>query len=596
MRQQRLETALPGAGHPPSALAALPVAIDSCPGLFVPAGGEARDQAVLFVSPWGFEEMTTRKFWRVTAEHFSQSGLASLRFDLPGTANALDGAGDATLRDWQEAIVTAAERLRALSGASRILIVAQGLGAALAATVWHRLGSLSGVALIAPVLSGRLYLRELAVWARITDGQPDPEKELKEGRGFRISGFRLPDGIHAGIRAFDIGAMPPPPCPDLLVAARPDRPQEQLFGEAVQAKGLRVKAVSHDGHDRLVGNLNFSEQPQALIHDLVAWSAGLVPDRLDPPALPEVPLRLEGNGFVETPVRFGDGGRLLGTLCEPPGGPRTGATVVLLSTAYHPSAGWGRIGADAARRLARDGVASLRFDAANAGDSPPLSGAPEQILYSDAQLLDVAAALDLVESRGLLPAIVAGRCSGGYLAFRSLLGDLRLKGAVSANPYFFFWDGRKNIEDLLRFVPQSLGNYGTKLFQASTWLRILKGEIAVKHALVNISGAVAKRLLHMSETVLQALPFLSPDYREVQQAFTQLQERRAALSLLYAEGDPGLANLVHHFGERGQKIARFANVSLGFIADTDHNLSTPEAREIFIAGVLAMARRFPPAG
>ena len=578
-------------------IAACPVSFGACAGFFMPAvEGTTSDQAVLFLSPWGFEDLSVRKLWRILAERFSLLGHASLRFDLPSTGNALDLEGTAQLSDWQDTILLAAETLRAHSGASRILLVSHGLGAALAGTVWERLGPLSGVASLAPVLSGRLYMRELALWARMTDGKPDPEKELKEGRGFWISGFQLPDGICADLRTVDLTAVNPPPVSHAFVAARPERPQEFAYGSHLADRGVSVTTVSYDGYDALVSNLNFSEQPTALIDRLIDWAAAIpAQGTVAAPALPPPNPRLEGTDFIETPVRFGAGGRLVGTICEPKGAERKGATVVILSTAYHPSAGWGRIGVGAARRLAAKGIASLRFDSANTGDSPPLPGAPEQILYSPAQGLDVAAAVDLLERRKLMPAIIAGRCSGGYLAFRSLLTDPRLKGAVSANPYTFYWDGSQSVEDLLRFVPKPLGNYGMMLFQGKTWKRIVNGEINLRYAVVNISHGLLKKALHASETVLQIFPFLSREYREVQNAFHHLQQRKAAVSLLYADDDPGVAHLVHYFGEDGTRLSRFDNVSIRFLSGTDHNLSTPEARDVFAEAMEKMAMEYPPA-
>src|SRR5262249_54976492 len=127
---------------------------------------------------------------------------------------------------------------------------------------------------------------------------------------------------------------------------------------------------------------------------------------------------LIGDGFRETPLRFGEGNRLSGILCEPTG-TRAGATALLLTTAYDRHAGWGRMSVTMARTLARDGIPSLRFDTANVADSPPLPDAQEQVLYSPAQLQDVSAALDLLEAEKLLPAFAVGRCSGGYLAYQS---------------------------------------------------------------------------------------------------------------------------------------------------------------------------------
>lgn len=95
---------------------------------------------MLFVSPWGFEEMCSRKFFRVAAEHFSDIGVPSLRFDYRGTGDALDfDALPARLETWEDSIRAATDKLKSLSGCDRIILIAQGLGATLA----HRVGSRS---------------------------------------------------------------------------------------------------------------------------------------------------------------------------------------------------------------------------------------------------------------------------------------------------------------------------------------------------------------------------------------------------------------------------------------------------------------------
>ena len=577
-------------------MAAEPVIFGRCTGFYMPPLDIASGHAVLFVSPWGFEELSIRKYWRVLAERLAAQGTPSLRFDMPGTGNSLDLGEAEGLSAWTDAILDAAFRLQSMSGVKRITIIAQGLGAALAASMSNAFGPLAGMALLSPVLSGRLYMRELSLWARMTEGVPDPEKELKEGRGYWISGFRMPDRICDDLRRLAVSPGMPIDVQSFFVAPRADRQNEKDFASALQAAGHRVVRAEYTGYDRLISNLNFSEEPRELSAALLDWMATLAADRPKPALalVADVPV-LAGDGFSEWPVRFGTGKRLVGTICEPADGIRRGASVVMLSTAYHPSAGWGRIGAEACRALAREGIASLRFDYANAADSPPLPGAPAQILYSPAQNLDVSAGVDLLERKGHGPIIIAGRCSGGYLAFRSILLDSRLKGAVAANPYVFYWDGKQKVEDLLRFVPKPLGNYGAMLLNAQTWKRMLSGEIDVKAGLVNITRGLAKRMLHCSERVLQTFPFLSREYREVHSAFNYLQARQADISLLYADDDPGMAHLEHHFGERGRKVtAAYPGVRLELIPATDHNLSTPAAREIFVREVREMALRHPP--
>lgn len=152
--------------------AALPVTFADTVGLYSAAapGSAPHDSAVLFLSPWGFEEMCTRKLWRDLAERLAAAGVASLRFDYPGTGDALDRTEFADgLAIWERAALVAAEELRRLSGTSRLILIGHGLGATLAALVAPQLKALDGVALMAPVVNGRMYLRELAAWSKMVD-------------------------------------------------------------------------------------------------------------------------------------------------------------------------------------------------------------------------------------------------------------------------------------------------------------------------------------------------------------------------------------------------------------------------------------------
>ena len=212
--------------------AASPVTFAQTLGLFMPAkpGPQAGQVAVLFVSPWGYEEMCVRKFWRVLAEDLADAGVASLRFDYPGTGDALDittpGLG---LDAWRQSIVAAAATLRRLSGVQELVLIGQGLGAALAYEARTEIGDVDGMALLAPVLSGRIYLRKLSVWARMTEGKSEQQQNTDEG--FSVGGLTIPDAIVAGIRAINITTPAGPQPGHCLVVARPERPAEAGFAD-----------------------------------------------------------------------------------------------------------------------------------------------------------------------------------------------------------------------------------------------------------------------------------------------------------------------------------------------------------------------------
>ncbi|MCM2475964.1 alpha/beta fold hydrolase [Rhizobium sp. CG5] len=575
---------------------AIPVVFSQTIGLFMPAQAPMmRDVAVLFASPWGIEEMCTHKFWRVIAERLAAVGVSSLRFDYPGTGDAGDGDEfQAGLSTWEDSLVGAAEQLRRLSGCRRIIVVSQGLGAAIATNAAGRLGELAGMAFLAPAISGRFYLRELQFWARAIDDGMGLAAAHRSSGGVAIASLRMPEPIAADVRKLDLMAVAAAPCSPCLVIERPDRPAESGFADRLETLGATVTRASYTGYDALVANPTMAKMPLAVARTLVDWVVDLPAGQ--PVSTAETitdPQYLSGDGYRETPLTFGQSQRLYGVLCEPLG-KRQGATVLLLSTAYDRHAGWGRTTVTMARDLACEGIASLRFDPANVGDSPPVAGLAEQVLYTETQVADVVEALDLVDERGLLPAIVVGRCSGAYLAFRSALRDPRIRGVVVANPFAFFWNPKRNVDEFLSVVPRSLDTYKARLFQRDTLRRLLDGRIDVRVAFSNMVKALGQRLLQATGAGPYLLPEQRRNGREVKSAFVKLAARGTELRILYSEHDIGLTHFASHFGADGEGLKRYPNARMAMIEDTDHNLTPEKARRVYYEAIREMAMAQSP--
>ena len=573
--------------------AAIPVTFSDTVGLFTPSAGPASGAAVLFLSPWGFEEMCTRKFWRVLAEQLSQSGIASLRFDYAGTGDALGAPFDGGLDLWSKTALDAASRLEALSGCDKVILITQGLGAAVALDIARRLPSAEGIAFLAPTLSGRAYLRELAVWSKMIDESMGLSEDQREkGDGISVAGLKLPEPLAADIRALNLMNVSDLQAPAALVLTRPGRPNDVAFAERLRGFDVRVEDASYDGYDDLVSNPTVAVIPEEAGRRVLDWVKSIADAHPAKPGqdLPHLPPLepLMGDGFCETPLRLGDGDRMFGVLCEPTG-VRTGATAILLTTAYDRHAGWGRTSVAMARELARSGIPSLRFDSANVADSPPRPDAPNQVLYSETQYLDVVAALDLVESRKLLPAFVVGRCSGGFLGFQAAIRDMRCSGLITVNPYAFIWDYTKSVDEALRFVPRSLGTYGQKFLQLETVRRLLNGSIDARSAFRNIVASLIGRLSHLQRPLRDKFAFLSAEHTAVMQRFALLSQRNVRMSLIYSEQDIGLEHFSLHFGRDGAGLSRFDNAHLVVIPNADHNLTPAHAREIYVREIKDMA-------
>ncbi|WP_205649545.1 alpha/beta hydrolase [Agrobacterium sp. CNPSo 2736] len=565
-----------------------PVSFDGLTGIFHPARKDVRQRhAVLFVSPWGMEELCSRKFQRVLAERLAACGVANLRFDYLGAGDAFDPDDAGRAADWISDARAALNCLKRLSGCAEVVVVAQGLGCLIAAQAFADEAEVGSMALLAPVVSGRAYLRELAMWSSMIDDGLGLRPAQRMAEAGSIAGMAMPAGVADAIRKANLSNLTAAPARTILALSRPGRVTDADFARHLVAIGGAVEEAEFSGYDDLVSSPTLSKISDGVVNRLVDWvlsqthAEGAVPPQED--FTVNAPQR--GRGFVEQPVQFGDGGRLFGIFCGPDDREAV-SSVLLLGAAYDRHAGWGRLSVQMARTLAREGVASLRFDAANIADSPPVKNVPEQVLYDAAQNDDVAAALDFLGKRGKGPFIAAGRCSGAYLAFNGAIADERIGAVVAVNPVVFHWRKGRSVDEALHKRPRSFGEYSQRFRQGATFKRLISGDVDVASAGLNIVKATIKRL---STKTARLFRRGSEEGRAVYGAFDKLKANDTAVHLLYSDNDDGLEHFQYYFDANGEGLAAYKNVSLTIIPDADHNLSTPEARQIYIDAVKQLA-------
>ncbi|WP_137156877.1 polysaccharide biosynthesis C-terminal domain-containing protein [Rhizobium sp. FKL33] len=587
-RSPNLDADAPGAGQK----AGYPVTFDGTAGLYMAEGNGVvrRDAAVLLLPPWGFEELCSRKFYRILAEELSDAGLPSLRFDYPGTGDSSDLDDNAGMEAWEASVIKAAAKLRALTGLDRIILIGQGPGAALAQHLAGRLGEIGGIVMLAPMLSGRLYLREVALMSTAVDQSLGLREDQRDKTTVNIAGFRLSESIASALKSMNLGVAAQAAAPHYLLLSKPSSGAEAQMGDVLRQQGASVDVEAFTGYEGLVANPTIQVMPLQTVARIVDWALEKTGPSTQRSELPTANERIETQDYIETGVRFGDGGRLHGIVCTPTSS-ASGLRVLILTTAYDRAAGWGRSGTELARHLAKTGVASLRFDAANVGDSPPIAGTGAQVLYSPDQISDAQSAIDLLEAHlGRGPLILFGRCSGAYVALRTAAADPRVNAFMAINPYIFYWDTTKPVDGALTFMPRSLDDYGQRLAQLGTFKRLLKGEVDVPAAARNISLALYRRLMAKMKPVLRFIDSAGPVHHETVEMFRTYALRETDVRLAYSEGDVGLDALRDHFGDTGEKLSGFANVKLVMIPDADHNLTPPAAKDQAMAEMMELVR------
>ena len=140
----------------------------------------------------------------------------------------------------------------------------------------------------------------------------------------------------------------------------------------------------------------------------------------------------------ESCCQFGPSGSLAGILTEPDP-PARGVPVVLVSAGITPKFGPFRLHTELARRLARDGLRTLRFDLGAIGDSANAWG--DQPLAQRTQL-QIAAALDYLDQNfQAKAAVLLGLCSGAEDSFRHAEQDRRVTRVIMIDPFAYRTSG-----------------------------------------------------------------------------------------------------------------------------------------------------------
>ncbi len=568
----------------------IPVAFDGCAGFLHPAAGNV---GVLMLSPWGFEEFTVRQGWRLLAETLAGNGFSCLRFDLPGTGDSLTHNSDITALDtWLSSTNSASEVLRKRTGISHLVVLGQGLGAILAVEMLDKIRADSLIAM-APLPPGRAGMRELELWGAVVASALRIPVELGENDALNIAGFRLSKPLFDEMKRLKTSDAPFVSVRSGLVLARSERPSDMDFAEALAARGMAVTRQNFEGYDAFVAHLETPRAPELAFADICNGLRQNYPDRGDARSSlsgPERAILSSPMGkYSEEALCFGPANRLFGVLCAPPGEPR--ATVIIPNSGYNPHVGWARGHVNLARRLAGVGIASFRMDCASLGDSDAVPDSVRDVLYSDAQIADVEAAIDMLCAYSAAPIVVAGRCSGAYIANNVAQRDERVSGVISINALRLIWNPDETLEQAMAGGSGSLSSYKARAFSRDTLIRLFKFQLPVVDLTRKVAGKVLDKAASKLVGVTGGLTLAGRLRGAVRARFTAFEARGVEVALVYAIGDGGLDELEKYCGNQGKWLSRFSNVTVRLVENADHNMTADHAQDAIFQAIETLIQR-----
>lgn len=548
--------------------------------LTLPSNDLACRRAALLCRPWGFDELCSRKFYRVLSEELAARGIASLRFDYPDTVDSLDMAEGSGLEDWIRATNLAVDALKQATGLTNIALFGLGIGAVIAQRVAAESRTdVSAIVLAASITHGRRYLRETDLRAKVVYEQLNIPPENLPKTKFSIAGIPLPDPLAKDLAAVKPDSAKLPTGVPALLCLRTGLESDTAFAEHLRETNPGLKAICFDGYEDLMIDPLRSKVPQDTVSAIAGWLADSQPEETPVARTTETVAEasmLTGDGFCETAAFFGPPNKRLFAVTCCPDKPLSGRPIFLFGNTggYDHHGGWARSWVKICRSLARNGVEAIRFDMSNVGDSPPTDGIASEILYSDSPISDFCDGADWLSASHDAPLTLVGRCSSSHAALHAAHLNLNVSRVVLCNPLVYIWDPDEEV-DVNRLGFRTAEAYRKKLADPKTIKRLLTGDIDVRSAL---NGMKNIGRMKFAAIVSKVFPRLTKHGRFKLQAleiFADLRDRDIPVHFFCSAGDGSLELLEFHFGQDLQGLKAFPNISVRTIENADHNL-TPE--------------------
>jgi alpha-beta hydrolase superfamily lysophospholipase len=557
-------------------------------------GARPAHMGLVICQPFGYEAICAHRSLRAFAEDAAACGITVLRFDYAGTGNSQDmDPGADQLRTWTEDALGAVAELRKRAGVERVCLLGFRLGAIVAAQAAQRCDAGTPLAVIAPILSGARYLRELRTIQLAADSQlsaaaPDAAAAAADEPGaMHVSGFSLTAATVAALSQFELANFAMPQVRELLIIDRKELPGARAWSDSLLSAGVKVQYLALPGFVRMMMTApHFSLVPQSMIDATRGWLQGIQNDgapcaapsaaafRCDDPVSQVLRLPFD---LTETPVLLSSDPGLFAIVTESADGESRRRGVILLNAGATHHVGPNRMYVTLARQWAQRGYVVLRMDLAGLGDSAVRSGRNPGDVYPAAALEDIRIAVDFMRERfGISDLALGGLCSGAYHALRAAHAALPVNRVLMVNPLNFLWHEGMTLDGLtwLGFV-HNPRRYVAQVLPTKFWRKLLTGQVngwrvlklfaQYSWVVVDSTARNAARALHL------------PLPEDLGYQLQAIAGRGTQMTFLFARGDPGI-NLLEHQGGSALK-GLSSRCRIHSIDGADHIFSQRGARK-----------------
>jgi pimeloyl-ACP methyl ester carboxylesterase len=424
-----------------------------------------------------------------------------------------------------------------------------------------------------------------------------------------VGGFTLSAATLSALGQIDLQSGPPPRSASVLIIDGNSMPVARAWAGQLAEAGVTTQYESLPGLIQMLMTApQLTSVPQEMISATCEWlrkfrAEKAVPIWSDRPSRNRSSLPLPAGASSLEPgseraIWFGTDTALFGILTEPRPSEKRRRAVIMLNAGADFHIGASGIYVGLARHWAARGYVVLRMDFAGIGDSSTRPGRPDQEVFPPSAVQDMRDAIDWLRNQlGIRDFTLCGICSGAYHALRGAVEGLPVQRLLMVNPQNYFWKEGMSITGMQ--VSELVGNvavYGQRMFAASSWKRLLTGQIDVGYIAKVYLRRALLNLESLGREIARRLRIRLPS--DLGWELEQIAQRGVYVVFVFARGEPGVDLLKIQGGSSVARLGDRCRVHMIDGADHVFSKAAPRAvlQRILSDELFATAKMITPIG